>query len=65
MITTWNIQPGLRVMRTDQPVDRYGTVLKVGRKWLHVQMDSGRKQKFFIEGNEGFNPRVLSLRKAQ
>lgn len=33
--------------------DRYGTVTKVGRKWLHVRMDrSGRTRKFLIEGDD-------------
>ena len=45
-----------------QKGDRYGEVTKVGTKYLHVQMDSGRKRKFVIEGRDGFDPRVSSLR---
>ena len=53
-LATWCLQPGQRVAtmaHTDAWMqgDRYGTVIKVGRKYLHVQMDSGRKLRFLIE----------------
>jgi len=66
-LTTWWVQPGQRVAtmaHTDAFMqgDRFGTVTKVGRKYLHVLMDSGRTRRFRIEGSDGFNPRVPSLR---
>lgn len=70
MLKTWHLsEPGARVAtlaHTDAFMagDRFGTVTKIGRKWLHVQMDSGRKRRFLIEGADGFDPCVPSLRKA-
>lgn len=67
MLRTWHIRPGTRVASmagTDDYArgDFRGTVTKVGRKWLYVEMESGRRRRFLIEGNEGFDPRVPSLR---
>lgn len=57
---------GQRVMtapHTDQWMqgDRYGTIALVGRKWIHVHMDSGRKYRFVIENTGGLAPTVSSL----
>lgn len=62
----WRAYKGQRVMtapHTDQWMqgDRYGTISLVGRKWIHVQMDSGRKERFVIEKAGGFSPTVSSL----
>lgn len=67
MLRLWWVTSGVRVAtcaHTDAWMagDRYGTVTKVGRKWLHVQMDSGRTRRFLIEGTDGFDPRVPALR---
>lgn len=70
MLKVWQMdKPGDRVAtcpHTDAFMagDRFGTVTKIGRRWLHVQMDSGRRRKFLIEGANGFDPRVPALRKA-
>lgn len=63
----WMHEPGQRVAlmpHTDTWMqgDRYGTVTKIGRKWLYVRMDSGRNRRFLIEGNDGFTPHVSALR---
>lgn len=68
MLKVWHVQPGDRVAtlaHTDvwMQGDRYGTVTKIGRKYLHVQMNSGRKRRFVIDGADGFDMRVPSLRK--
>ena len=44
------------------PMDRYGTITKVGSKWIHAQMDSGRRAKFMIEGQGSFAPAVSGLK---
>ena len=31
--------------------DRYGTVIRVGRKWIHVRMDRSNKVRKFTPGN--------------
>lgn len=64
MLTLWWMhEPGQRVALMSDCGDRYGTVTKVGTKWLYVQMDSGRKRRFLIEGRDGFAPHVSVLRK--
>lgn len=67
MYHLWRFEPGQRIATVEHTDlwwqgDRYGKVTKVGTKYLHVQMDSGRKRKFVIEGRDGFDPRVSSLR---
>lgn len=67
MLKVWQAEEGTRVAtlaHTDvwMQGDRYGTVTKIGRKYLHVQMDSGRKRRFVIDGADGFDMRVPSLR---
>lgn len=62
----FRLSPGVRVQarpHTDAWMsgDRYGAVAKVGRKWLHVRMDSGRVRKFLIEGDDGFSAHVPGI----
>ena len=69
-IGIWNLQEGTRVSpmpHTDAWISgqRWGKVTKVGSKWVHVRMDSGKNQKFLIEGAGGFNPRVPGLRRVR
>lgn len=64
----WQIFPGDRVstcVHTDAwwQGDRFGTVVKVGRKYVHVQMEqSGRKRKFAI-APDGFDRSVPGLKR--
>lgn len=68
MLKMWHMhEPGERVAlmsHTDwwMQGERYGTVTKIGTKWLHVQMDSGRKRRFLIQGRDGFAPHVPELK---
>lgn len=48
-----------------RPAEGFGTVVKVGTKWLHVRMDSGPRVRFAIHGTHGFNEHVPELRKVQ
>lgn len=53
MTRPWKLAPGTRVQtaaHTDAWMsgDRYGTVTKVGRKLVHVAMQSGRTRKFAL-----------------
>jgi len=62
----FRLSPGVRVQaraHTDAWMagDRYGAVTKVGRKWLHVRMDSGRVRKFLIEGDDDSSAHVPGI----
>lgn len=66
MMYLWRAEVGVRVNTMPHTNvwlsgQRYGTITKVGRKWLHVKMDSGRTHKFLIEGRDGFGPKVTGL----
>ena len=67
MMMLWRAAVGVRVNTMPHTNvwlsgQRYGTIARVGRKWIHVLMDSGRTEKFLIEGRESFNPRIPGLR---